>query len=94
MPAGLLVNGETILRERRDEVMFYHLELERHSILLAEGAPAESYLDTGNRRQFSNCALVYDPVGDAAPSEPCADMIFAGSRLDAVRKALRPVPAA
>ena len=91
---GLPVNGETILRERRDEVVFYHLQLERHAVLLAEGAPAESYLDTGNRRQFSNCTLAYDPVGDAALPEPCAEMVFAGARLDAIRTALRPVPVA
>lgn len=86
--AGLLVNGETIRREPRDEVTFWHVELDRHAILLADGAPAESYLDTGNRRQFANCVFTYDPAVPS-PHEPCAEMVFAGPRLDAVRAGLR-----
>ena len=35
-------------------VTYYHVELETHDILIADGAPAESYLDTGNRRMFEN----------------------------------------
>jgi ELWxxDGT repeat protein len=55
VPARFLVNGATILREtdcRR--VTYHHIELETHDILLAEGAPSESYLDTGNRGLFEN----------------------------------------
>ncbi len=29
---------------------YYHVELPHHDVLLAQGLPAESYLDTGNRR--------------------------------------------
>jgi Hint domain len=55
IPAKLLVNGVTLVQERQTAaVTYYHLELERHSVLLADGLPAESYLDTGNRDVFSN----------------------------------------
>ncbi len=81
--AGALVNGQTILAETRDEVTFWHVELARHAILFAEGAAAESYLDTGNRRQFANCALSYDAIAGAW-CEPCAEMVFAGERLAAI----------
>ena len=84
--AGLLVNGETILREHRAVVTFWHVELERHAILLADGASAESYLDTGNRRQFSNCDLLYDPQYLSA--NPCVEMVFDGERLDQIRARL------
>ena len=49
--ARQLVNGTTI-RQERDwiAVDYYHVELDQHAILLAEGLPAESYIDTGNRR--------------------------------------------
>jgi Hint domain len=30
-------------------VSIYHLELDTHDVLLANGAPAESYRDDGNR---------------------------------------------
>ena len=85
--AGLLVNGETIVRERREAVMFWHVELENHAILLADGVPAESYLDTGNRTQFSNCSLTYDPTKPGG--DVCAEMVFAGRRLEALRRRLR-----
>ena len=87
--AGLLADGQTIVRERRD-VVFHHVELERHGVLLAEGAPAESYLDTGNRDQFANCPLGWSAL-DAAANDPCADMVFGGPRLDEIRMRLQSV---
>lgn len=87
VPASLLVNGTTILREKIDKTLF-HIELERHGVRLAEGCPAENSLDRGNRGQFSNCPLAYDPV-DAATNDPCAEVIFGGPRLEAIRNALK-----
>ncbi len=86
--AGLLVNGASIVWEHQTEVTLWHVELERHGILIANGAPAESYLDTGNRRQFANCALGYDPVLDPAKREPCVEMIFSGARVDQIKAGL------
>jgi antigen 43 len=55
VPARFLVNGGTIISERDyPPFTYYHVELERHGILIAEDALAESYLDTGNRSQFDN----------------------------------------
>ena len=89
VPAGLLVNGETVLAERHPTVTFHHLELARHAILLAEGAPAESYLDTGNRAQFGNCPLNYDPARPGGYA--CAEMVVAGTRLEQARRVLAAV---
>jgi hypothetical protein len=53
--ARQLVNGASIVPHRESRrVTYYHIELEAHDILLAENAPAESYLDTGNRGMFEN----------------------------------------
>jgi hypothetical protein len=58
IPARLLVNDATIVQDRDlRAVTYYHVELDRHAVLLAEGLPAESYLDTGNRAFFSNAGL-------------------------------------
>ncbi|HEY1413171.1 MAG TPA: Hint domain-containing protein, partial [Rhodopila sp.] len=58
IPAVMLVNDMTIVQEQsRISVQYFHVELERHGILLAEGLPAESYLDTGNRAMFANAGL-------------------------------------
>ena len=62
--AKQLVNGTTIRREKGwSSVDYYHVELNEHAILLAEGLPAESYLDTGNRGFFANAGapLVLHP---------------------------------
>lgn len=58
IPAKRLVNGMTIVQELETRsVEYFHIELERHAILFAEGLPTESYLDTGNRANFSNAGL-------------------------------------
>ncbi len=58
IPAKLLINGMTIVQDRdASAVTYYHVELDHHAVLFAEGLPAESYLDTGNRAFFSNAGL-------------------------------------
>jgi hypothetical protein len=53
--ARQLINGTTIQQEaNRTSVDYFHIELDEHAILLAEGLPAESYLNTGNRGFFAN----------------------------------------
>ena len=53
--ARQLVNGTTIRQEFDwTAVDYYHVELDQHAILLAEGLPAESYIDTGNSGFFAN----------------------------------------
>ncbi|HEY8289464.1 MAG TPA: Hint domain-containing protein, partial [Acetobacteraceae bacterium] len=71
VPARLLVNGGSIRRERgAGRVAYYHVELARHAILLAEGLPAESYLDTGNRMLFDNGGQVLALHPDFAAITP------------------------
>jgi collagen type I/II/III/V/XI/XXIV/XXVII alpha len=62
--ARQLVNGTTIRQEKDwTSVEYFHVELDAHAILLAEGLPAESYLNTGNRGFFANSgeSLVLHP---------------------------------
>ena len=54
IPVRYLVNDRTVVQEARDAVTYWHVELASHDILLAEGLPAESYLDTGNRAAFAD----------------------------------------
>jgi hypothetical protein len=55
IPAKLLANGMTIVQDHNiRQADYFHVELDRHAILLAEGLEAESYLDTGNRAMFAN----------------------------------------
>ena len=52
VPVDHLINGVTIFREAVAEVTYWHVELESHDVLLAEGMPCESYMDAGNRAFF------------------------------------------
>ena len=63
IPIRCLINGTTIAQVPMDAVTYWHLELPRHDVLLAEGLPAESYLDTGNRGAFANGGGLHAPAG-------------------------------
>jgi hypothetical protein len=54
--AGALVNGTSITREKAipDTFVYYHVELDDHSLILAEGAPAETFVDNVDRMNFDN----------------------------------------
>lgn len=56
--AGALVNGSSIVRETNVPEVFtyYHVELDDHSLILAENAPAETFVDNVDRRNFDNWA--------------------------------------
>jgi hypothetical protein len=58
--AGALVNGTTITRVPLSEMgksyTVYHIETEKHEIILANGAPAETFIDNVSRRVFDNYA--------------------------------------
>jgi hypothetical protein len=54
IPIGTLLNGRSIRQEAVAFVRYLHVELPAHDVILAEGSPAESYLDTGYRGAFAN----------------------------------------
>lgn len=56
--AGALVNGSSIVRVAAmpERFTYYHLELDDHSLVLAEGVPAETFVDNISRRTFDNYA--------------------------------------
>ncbi|MBV1799743.1 Hint domain-containing protein [Siccirubricoccus sp. G192] len=56
--AGALVNGTSILREAAVPQVFtyHHVELADHALILAEGVPAETFVDNVERAAFDNWA--------------------------------------
>jgi Hint domain len=54
--AGALVNGSTIRREHAvpERFTYWHVELADHSLILAEGVPAETFVDNVDRLAFDN----------------------------------------
>ena len=84
IPVAHLVNGATILRDETSPAMtYYHLELDRHDIMLAEGLECESYFCNANRGQL------YHELGRRSPARrPFAPNVTSGARLAAVRRHL------
>jgi autotransporter passenger strand-loop-strand repeat protein len=54
--AGALVNGTSIVRETNVPRTFtyYHVEVDDHSLILAENTPAETFIDNVDRLAFDN----------------------------------------
>ena len=93
VPAMMLVNGQTIVQQFNTRTFqYFHVELEQFDIVLAEGVPAESYVDTGNRSMFQNSAEVaMNPDFGPAEGRPeVAGITVAreGAVVEAIRKQL------
>jgi hypothetical protein len=91
IPIKLLVNNASIVRDMTSlAVTYFHVELARHSVILAENLPVETYLDTGNRNMFENAAgaPVKSPVfgrGKQWDKNAFAPLCIAGPTLRIVR---------
>ncbi len=94
IPIRYLLNGRTIVQESVARVSYWHVELDRHDVLLAEGLPAESYLDTGNRTSFEEAPVTslhanFAPVAmDVWDQDACARLVTSGVELEAARSFL------
>ncbi len=92
IPIRYLLNDATVRQIRVARVRYWHLELAQHSVVLAEGLPAESYLDTGNRAAFANGGAVAMAQPDFArrtwAARGAAPLVTAGSPRDAVYRRL------
>lgn len=79
VPVEALVNGRSILWDQRAQVVeFFHIELAEHDVLIADGAPAESYREDGSGLSF----LTLHP--DEAPPRavPCAEIHTSGPAVE------------
>ncbi|MEJ0019256.1 MAG: Hint domain-containing protein [Acetobacteraceae bacterium] len=92
IPVKYLVNDSTITRQERKRVTYYHVELPRHAVLLAEGLPAESRLPMADRSAYANgggpVALYPDFHSHAWEALGCAPLVVTGPVLEAVRARL------
>ncbi len=94
VPVRYLLNHATITQSPVQAVTYWHVECPVHDVLFAEGLPAESYLDTGNRAVFAGGAVTalhadFRPVDrEAWATHACAGLIETGDRLAAIRRRL------
>jgi hypothetical protein len=95
IPIRHMVNGTTVARIACDAITYYHVELARHDVLLAEGMPAESYLEFGALSAFANHDGIVQLHPDFAPqsdhvarlweTEGYAPLVVIGEPLDRAR---------
>jgi hypothetical protein len=98
VPVRLLINGTSIAQVKRDRVTYFHVELPRHAVIMAEGLTVESYLDTGDRANFRDnvtIRLFPDFAGRFTPevarlweTHGCAELVLSGERLAEIRRRL------
>jgi collagen type I alpha len=93
IPVKHLINGHTVVQEPIDTIIYYHVELGDHDVLLAEGMPVESYLEDGARSAFENAdgviALQPEFVRRQREAFGCAPLVVTGPKLAAVAALLR-----
>lgn len=91
VPARQLVNGSSIVQEEEvASIEYFHIELARHDVILAEGAPAETFVDDHSRMMFINAADFHARYPDEvrAPALYCAPRVEDGPDLQAIRRRL------
>jgi hypothetical protein len=84
-----LVNGVSIVQaESIDKVEYFHIELDTHDVIIAEGALSETFIDDNSRGMFDN-ASEYDTLYAeevARPAHYCAPRRDEGYEVEAVRQ--------
>jgi hypothetical protein len=95
IPVRCLVNGNTVRQMRVAAVTYFHVELDRHDVVLAEALPVESYLDSGNRAAFAGGVMQMHPAFGPGVDElvweaaSCAPLRVTGIEVERARAALR-----
>jgi hypothetical protein len=85
IPIRYLINGGTIAQVPVDHVTYYHIELTRHDIMLAQGLPTESYLPMKDGRDYANGPADADAVTLIWEALGCARLVVTGPELAAAR---------
>ena len=84
-----LVNGVSIVQaEDVEEVEYFHVELDSHDVILAEGAPSETFVDDDSRLMFHNAheyAALY-PEETRRAARYCAPRLDSGDEVETVRR--------
>jgi hypothetical protein len=91
IPIISLANGASVAQIPVERVSYFHVELESHDVLLAEGLPAESFLDCGSREGFANAEGFVELHPTFAPKswdDACAPLKENGPEVEAARRRL------
>ena len=84
-----LVNGVSIVQaDRVDSVEYFHIELDSHDVIIAEGALSESFIDDDSRGLFHNAHEYKELHAEAAAGleQYCAPRCEDGYEVEAARR--------
>jgi O-antigen biosynthesis protein len=82
-----LVNGASIVQaEDIDDIEYFHIELDTHDVIIAEGALSESFIDDDSRDMFRNAHEFHAryPHAAASVTQYCAARLEEGYDIAAV----------
>jgi Hint domain-containing protein len=89
IPIRHLINASTITQVPVDQVTYYHIELSRHDVVLAQGLPTETFLDMKDGANYANrpgpIRLYPDFTARMWEAFGCARLIVTGPELAAAR---------
>jgi autotransporter passenger strand-loop-strand repeat protein len=89
IPVRYLVNGSTIAQVPMGRVTYHHIELAQHDVLLAEGLPAESFLDMKDGSNYAKrpgpIRLYPDYSARMWEAFGCARLVVTGPELEVAR---------
>lgn len=91
VPIVHLINGATIVQDEVEQICYYHVELDSHDVLLAEGLPCESYLNDGNRFSAINAGeftQLYGRIDPVRWDDACAPLVADGPQLTVIQQRL------
>jgi hypothetical protein len=90
IPLRCLLNDRTITQMPIATVTYFHLELAQHDVILADGLPAETYLDTGAETVFhgqgASISLYPDLASRLWDAQACAPLLVTGPVIDSLRQ--------
>jgi Hint domain len=90
VPVRNLINGTSITRDERDcaELEFFHIKLESHDVIYAEGAPADTLLSVDE--WAVNFAEYFRRYGvPETPETPCAPRVTYGGGRGEIKSRIR-----
>jgi hypothetical protein len=89
IPIRYPINRSSITQAPMETVCYYHIELPRHDVVLAQGLPTESFLDMKDGSNYANrpgpVRLYPDFTTRMWEAFSCARLIVTGAELDAAR---------
>lgn len=86
IPARALIDGCAVTQVSMDDVVYHHILLDQHAIILAEGLPCESLLDCEADVAFDNGATAPENFVFLSPVAP---RLTQGEAVERVRHLLR-----